>query len=180
LYPVTDLQRWFDGLQLSSRERLDIVGHTSWVTRVFGDVRVENLMVPADPADGRMLDRMLTRRTRTQEGYEVGFTTVGTAPAAIAGKRLFWDVPSQRMPDIVADVSAIVPAGKRTRLQAMVTGSYALDATTNVIAGAGWFSTGRPNVDGVVGFDVRVGRFHVQPLHRLGHDWFHANLIALF
>jgi membrane-associated phospholipid phosphatase len=180
LYPVTDLQRWFDGLQLSSRERLDIVGHTSWVTRVFGDVRVENLMVPADPADGRVLDRMLTRRTRTQEGYEVGFTTVGTAAAAVAGKRFFWDVPSQRMPDIVADVSAIVPAGKRTRLQAMVTGSYALDATTNVIAGAGWFSTGRPGVDGVVGFDVRVGRFHVQPLHRLGHDWFHANLIALF
>jgi len=180
LYPVTDLQRWFDGLQLSNRERLDIVGHTSWVTRVFGDVRVENLMVPADPADGRVLDRMLTRRTRTQEGFEAGFTTVGKAPAAIVGKRFFWDVPSQRAPDIVADVSAIVPGGQRTRLQAMLTGSYALDATTNVIAGAGWFSNGRPNADGVVGLDIRIGRFHVQPLHRLGHDWFHANLIALF
>jgi membrane-associated phospholipid phosphatase len=180
LYPVTDLQRWFEGLQLSNRERLDIVGHTSWVTRVFGDVRVENLMVPADPPDGRMLDRMLTRRTRTQEGYEAGFTMLGKAPAGIAGKRFFWDVPSQRMPDVVADVSAIVPAGKPTRLQAIVAGSYALDATTNVLVGTGWFSVARSHPDGVVGFDVRVGRFHVQPLYRLGHDWVHANLVALF
>ena len=180
LYPVTDLQRWFEGLQLSSRERLDIVGHTAWVTRVFGDVRVENLMVPADPPDGRMLDRMLTRRTRTQEGYEAGFTMLGKAPAAIAGKRFFWDVPSQRMPDVVAEVSAIVPAGKPTRLQAIVTGSYALDATTNVLVGAGWFSVAASHPDGVVGFDVRVGRFHVQPIYRIGHDWVHANLVALF
>jgi len=180
LYPVTDLQRWFDGLQLSNRERLDIVGHTSWVTRVFGDVRVENLMVPADPPDGHVLDRMLTRRTRTQAGYEAGFTMTGTTPAGIAGKRFFWDVPSQRMPDIVADVSAIVPPGKPTRLQGLMTGSYALDATTNVLVGAGWFSAGGSHADGVLGFDVRVGRFHVQPLYRLGHDWLHANLIALF
>jgi membrane-associated phospholipid phosphatase len=41
LYPVTDLQRWFDGLQLSKSERLDLVGRTSWVGRVLGDVRVE-------------------------------------------------------------------------------------------------------------------------------------------
>jgi hypothetical protein len=65
-------------------------------------------------------------------------------------------------------------------MQGLLTGSYALDATTNVIAGAGWFSWGHPNADGVVGLDIRVGRFHVQPLHRLGHDWFHANLVALF
>ncbi len=180
LYPVTDLQRWFDGLQLSSRERLDIVGRTSWVTRVFGDVRVENLMVPADPPDGRVLDRMLTRRTRTQEGYEAGFTMMGTTPAGIAGKRFFWDVPSHRMPDIVADVSAIIPPGKPTRLQGLMTGSYAIDATTNVLVGAAWFSTGPSHADGVLGFDVRIGRFHVQPLYRLGHDWVHANLIALF
>jgi membrane-associated phospholipid phosphatase len=180
LYPVTDLQRWFDSLNLSTRERLDVVGHTSWVTRIFGDVRVENLMVPADPADGRMLDRMLTRRTRTQEGYAVGFTTIGRTPAPIVGKRFFWDVPSQRMPDIVADVSLIVPPGKPTRLQAFLTGSYALDATTNVLVGAGWFSAGQSHANPVVGFDVRVGRFHVQPLYRLGHDWVHANLVALF
>jgi membrane-associated phospholipid phosphatase len=180
LYPVTDLQRWFDGLRLSSRERLDIVGRTSWVTRVFGDVHVENLMVPADPPDGRVLDRMLARRSRAQEGYEAGFTMLGKAPAGIAGKRFFWDVPSQRMPDIVADVSATVPAGKPTRLQAIVTGSYALDATTNVLVGGGWFSVAGSHPDGVVGFDVRVGRFHVQPLYRLGHDWVHANLVALF
>jgi membrane-associated phospholipid phosphatase len=180
LYPVTDLQKWFDGLRLSSRERLDIVGRTSWVTRVFGDVHVENLMVPADPPDGRVLDRMLARRSRAQEGYEAGFTMLGKAPAGIAGKRFFWDVPSQRMPDIVADVSATVPAGKPTRLQAIVTGSYALDATTNVLVGGGWFSVAGSHPDGVVGFDVRVGRFHVQPLYRLGHDWVHANLVALF
>jgi len=150
------------------------------VTRVFGDVRVEDLMVPADPADGRVLDRMLTRRTRTAEGFEAGFTTVYNAPALVTGKRFFWNVPSQRMPDVIADVSAIIPAGRRTQLQATLTGSYALDATTNVIAGGGWFSDGRPNADGVIGFDIRIGRFHVQPLHRLRHDGFHANLVALF
>ena len=179
LYPVTDLQRWFDGLQLSKSERLDLVGRTSWVGRVFGDVRVENLMVPGDPP-GSMLDRMLHRRSRTEEGYEAGFTTVTGAPALVAGRRFYWNVPSRRMPDLVADVSTILPAGRHTRLQAMLTGSYALDATTNVIVGGGWFSQGPPNVDGVIGFDIRIGRFHIQPLHRLGHDGFHATLVALF
>jgi hypothetical protein len=123
---------------------------------------------------------MLNRRTRAAEGFEVGFTTVTNAPAVIAGKRFFWDVPSRRMPDVTAEVSTVVPVGKRPQLQATLTGSYALDATTSVIVGGGSLSDGRPKADGVVGFDIRIGRFHVQPLHWLRHDGFHANLVALF
>lgn len=180
LYPANDLQRWFDALQLSSQDRLAIVGRTSWMIRIFSDVRVENLLVPEDPPDGRVLDRMLRRRTHTEEGFETGFTKTAGAPSLVAGKRFYWNVPSLRMPDVVADVSAILPSGNRTQLQATLTGSYALDATTNVLIGGGWFSDGRPNGDGVIGFDIHVGRFHVQPLHRLHHDGFHANLVALF
>ena len=65
-------------------------------------------------------------------------------------------------------------------MQALVTGSYALDATTNVLVGGGWFLAGGSHADPILGFDVRVGRFHVQPIYRVGHDWVHANLVALF
>jgi membrane-associated phospholipid phosphatase len=180
LYAVDDLQRWFDGLQLSNQERISVVGRTSWLTRMFSDVRVENLLVPQDPPDGSVLDHMLRRRTRAEEGFETGFTTTDGTPSVVAGKRFFWNVPSARMPDVVADVSTILPSGKRTQLQATLTASYALDATTNVILGGGWFSDGRRGRDGVFGFDIHVGRFHVQPLHRLHHEGFHANVVALF
>ena len=180
LYPVDDLQRWFERLQLSERDRLEIVGHSSWVARVFGDVRVEDLTVPNDPADGRVLDRMLNRRTRTQDGIVLGFTTMAHAPTIIAGKRFFWDVTSRRMPDVMADAVALFPNGRPTAVHATLTASYALDATTNIIAGGGWFSNSTTKEDAVVGFDIRVGRFHVRPTRGFRQHGYHATLVALF
>src|SRR5262245_10046526 len=59
-------------------DRRNIIGDTPWLTRAFGDVRVEQLMFPTDPPDGRMLDPMLRRRSRTHAGYVLGWTTTGT------------------------------------------------------------------------------------------------------
>ncbi len=123
---------------------------------------------------------MLNRRTRTQDGIVLGFTTLGHAPTIIAGKRFFWDVTSRRMPDVMADAVALFPNGRRTAVHATLTASYALDATTNVIAGGGWFSNSTTKEDEIIGFDIRVGRFHVRPTRRLRQHGYHATLVALF
>ena len=66
LYPANDLQSWFRALELTDRDRHDVLGRTSWLYRTFGDVEIENLMVPTDPPDGRVLDAMMGRRRPTQ------------------------------------------------------------------------------------------------------------------
>ena len=180
LYAVSDEQRWFNGLQLTKDDRVEMVGRTSWVDRVFGDVRVENLMVPKDPDDGRMLNRMLKRRTRAEGGMEIGFATTRSAPTAVVGRRFFWDVPARGTPDVTADVSVAMPHEGHTSVQGMIAGTYALDATTNVLFGEGFFSRTRRNTDPIVGFDIRVGRFHVQPIHRLHGRGFHTTLALKF
>jgi len=180
LYAVSDEQRWFNGLQLTKGDRVEIVGRTSWVDRVFGDVRVENLMVPKDPADDSMLNRMLNRRTRAEGGMEIGFSTTRVAPTAVVGRRFFWDLPARGVPDITADVSAALPHEGHMSIQAMVAGTYALDATTNVLFGEGFFSGTRRNTDPIVGFDIRMGRFHLQPVHRLHGRGFHTTLAWQF
>ena len=180
LYAVSDEQRWFNGLQLTKGDRVEIVGRTSWVDRVFGDVRVENLMVPKDPANDSMLNRMLNRRTRAEGGMEVGFATTRNAPTVLVGRRFFWDVPARGVPDITANVTAALPHEGHMSTQALVAGTYALDATTNVLFGEGFFSRTPRNTDPIVGFDIRVGRFHVQPIHRLHGRGFHTTLALQF
>jgi hypothetical protein len=180
LYGVDDLQRWFDTLQLSAQERLDVVGHTAWFERVFGDVRIENLTVPSDAADGRNLDHILNRREKTQSGMEVGFTWMNHTPAPMIGRQFYWDVPSRRMPDVMADARMVFPAGQRTAVEAMLAASYALDATTNVIAGESWFSDNTPPAEPIAGVDIRAGRFHVRVIHWLLQNDIHASLVALF
>ena len=55
LHPVDGVQRWFEDLQLSEGDRHRVVGTAPWLVRTFGDVRVEELMVPADPGRGHGL-----------------------------------------------------------------------------------------------------------------------------
>ena len=59
LYPGDDLQRWFGAFELSPDARREILGQTPLLFRTFGDIRVEKLMVPTDPPDGRVLNAML-------------------------------------------------------------------------------------------------------------------------
>jgi beta-glucosidase len=56
LYPADHLQSWFQGFELSPRDRYAVLGRSPWLVRTFGDVRLENLMVPPDPPDGSVLD----------------------------------------------------------------------------------------------------------------------------
>jgi hypothetical protein len=180
LYAVSDEQRWFDGLQLTKGDRTEIVGRTSWVDRAFGDVRVENLMVPKDPANDSMLNRMLNRRTRAEGGMEVGFSTTRKAPTAVVGRQFFWDLPSRGVPDITADVTVALPHEGHTSMQGLIAGTYAIDATTNVLFGEGISSRARRTTDPIVGFDIRVGRFHLEPIHRLHGRGFHTTLALQF
>jgi hypothetical protein len=179
LHPADELQRWFGGLQLSRRELREIVGTTHWVMRTFGDVRVETLMVPTDPPDGRMLDRMLQRRTKTEAGFLMGFTTAAHAPAPVIGRRYFWDVPSRHVPDVAAEAVWLFPKGRRPAVEATLWSSYNVDAITNVLIGVGWFSRGR-GADVITGTDLRIGRFRVRPSWRFGQHVYNTRVTTSF
>jgi len=159
-----ELQDWFSRIPLSRADRHDILGNTSLLTRAFGDVRVEQLMVPEDPPDGRALDSMMHRHSRTHAGFVVGFTTVGVhIPTVLVGRRYFWEIPSRYAPDIIAEVMGLFPVGERRRAEATVLGSYSLDAITSVVVGTSWLSTGTAAPDVLAGFDLRIGRFRLRP-----------------
>jgi hypothetical protein len=179
LYPVESLQRWFEDLQLTSADREQIVGRTSWLVRTFGDVRVENLMVPSDPANDRMLARMLRRRSDSESGFVAGFTTVDHAPTLVVGRRSFWEVPSGYAPDLLAEAVALLPNGKHTLFEATVWGSYRVDAITNVLIGFGWFSeSGSASL--AVGTEIRMGKLRVRPSWRLRDGGFDSRLTTTF
>jgi len=179
LYPADDLQRWFQELQLSETARDDVVGRTSWVMRTFGDARVEGLMAPLDEADGHEFARMLRRRKRTETGFAAGFTTVDYAPTLVLSGRSFWEVPSARYPDILAEVAVLFPHQRRTLYETTVWGSYNVDAITNVLVGLGWFSESQA-ASPVIGAEVRVGRFRVRPNWRLSDGGFDARITTAF
>jgi hypothetical protein len=179
LYPGDDLQRWFGAFQLSPDDRRDILGRTSLLVRAFGDVRIEKLMVPTDPPDGRTLKAMLTRRTTTEAGYVAGFTTVARSPAVVLGRRYLWRTQSRYSPDILAEALAIFPKGDGRSYEATAWGSYSVDAITNVLFGAGWFSEGAA-VDVAAGIDLRVGRWRVRPTWRIRESALNARVTTAF
>lgn len=179
LYPADGLQRWFQDLQLSSSDRHEVIGQTPWLVRTFGDVRVEELMVPADLANGRVLDEMLRRRSQTETGFVAGFTTVDHAPTLVVGRRSFWEVPWRHAPDVLAEVVALFPSGRRTLVEATLWGSYRLDAITNVVIGYGWFSESG-SASGSAGVEVRVGRFRIRPAWRFRDRGFDSRVTATF
>jgi len=179
LYPAEDLQRWFKELQLSAQDRHEVVGRTPWLVRAFGDVHVENLMVPADPANGHHLDKMLRRRSQAEEGFLVGFTTVDHDPTLVVGRRDFWEIPTRHAPDIVTEANALMPNDRKTLVEATLWGSYSLDAITNVLFGFGYFSeSGSPSP--IVGSELRIGRFRVRPSWRLRDNGFDTRVTTLF
>jgi hypothetical protein len=178
LYPADDLQSWFQQFELSPRDRHEIVGRSSWLVRTFGDIRIDQLMVPTDPPDGRVLDAMVHRRTRGEAGFVAGFTTA-VAPALILGRRYFWDVPSRRAPDVVAEAMALLPVGHRPVMEATLWSSYGVDAITNALVGVGW-SSDSGMADVIAGTDLRIGRFRVRPTWRLREHVFNTRLMTTF
>ncbi|HEY6509987.1 MAG TPA: hypothetical protein VIY56_18320 [Vicinamibacterales bacterium] len=179
LYPSDGLQRWFQDLQLSEGDLHEVVGRTPWLVRTFGDFRVEGLMVPADPADGQVLDKMLGRRSRTERGFVAGFTTVDHSPTVVVGRRAFWEVPARHAPDILAEAVAMFSSSGRTLVEATVWGSYRLDAITNVVIGLGWFSESE-SASMTAGVEVRIGRFRIRPAWRFRDRGFDSRVTTTF
>ena len=180
LYPAEGLQHWFQELRLSSEDREEILGRTSWLMKAFGDVRVEELMVPADPANGHALDRMLNRRSSSETGFVVGFTTVDHSPTLVLGRRRHWELPigAGYAPDILAEGVALLSNG-RTLFEGTVWGSYRVDAITNVMIGYGWF-TESGSASLAAGTEIRAGRFRVRPSWRLNDGGFDARFTTTF
>ena len=181
LYPAHELQEWFSTVDFSQPDMHQVMGRTPWKLRAFGDVRVEGLMVPKDPPDGRVLDTMLKRRASAPGRMMVGFTmSNGRTPTVMIGRRYLRSVATRYAPDIVAEGLVLFPAGQRRFAEATVSGSYTVDAITNVVVGVGWFSNGTPVADVLTGLDLRVGRLRVRPVWRFRERAFNARLTTTF
>jgi len=122
---------------------------------------------------------MRNRRNNTEAGFIAGFTTVGHAPTAIVGERYFWDVQSRHAPDVVVEAVMLVLKDARPDVEATAWNSYSIDAITNILLGAGWFSK-TADADVVAGFDVRIGRFRFRPTWRLREGSFNSRLTMTF
>jgi hypothetical protein len=179
LYQADELQRWYQELQLSGRDREDLVGRTPWFVRTFGDVKVEQLLAPTDAADGGAVDELVRRRTITETGFVVGFTTVDHTPTLVLSRRHFWEVPSAHSPDVLVEGVMLLPAGRRTMFEATAWASYKIDAITNVLAGFGYF-TERHTASPILGAEIRLGRFRVRPNWRLADHGFDARVTTTF
>jgi hypothetical protein len=177
LYPAGELQEWFQDLQLSARDREDMVGRTPWLVRTFGDMRVEELMAPTDAA-GRAYDRILHRRKSTETGFVVGFTTVDHGPALVLSRRHFWEVPSARAPDLLVEGVALFTTG-RTLFEGTMWATYKADAITNLMFGFGYF-TERHTASPILGAEIRLGRFRVRPNWRPADNGFDTRITTTF
>jgi hypothetical protein len=180
LYPIENLQRWFDDLNLSAEDRREVLGHSSWFTRPFGAVKVEDLLVPKDPPDGSVLDRMLRRHHRSSQGAVAGYGTLNNGSAFVVGGRYFNDVPSLKWPDFVAEGFAMVQDDQHVNVKVSAFGSYALDATTSVVLGVDWIANARRPSDVVAGVEFRVGRLLVRPSWRLREGVYDTLVVAIF
>jgi hypothetical protein len=180
LYQIEDIQRWFDTLDLSEKDRREVIGSTSLFTRTFSNVRVEELMVPHDQPDGRVPDRMLRRRPPSGQGIVAGFASLNNAPGFAVGPRLFRDVTSRRWPDVIAEGVALFPRGQNPVAKASVFGSYTIDAMTNVLIGADWISRAHPSADVVTGIEFHIGMIVVRPSWRLREGVFDSMVVAVF
>jgi hypothetical protein len=179
LYPADDLQRWFQELDVTGRDREAVVGSTPWLVRTFGDMRVEELLAPSDAADGRAYDRLLRRRSTTEKGFVVGFTTVDHTPTLVLGRRHFWEVPNRRAPDVLAEVDVLLPANRLTLFEGTVWGTYKVDAISSVMIGFGYFSENQ-SASAILGAEVRLGRFRVRPSVRLNDGGFDTRISTTF
>ena len=179
LYPTDQLQSWFQGFDVSPRDRDRIYGRSSWQVRIFGDVRLETLLVPPDPPDGSVLNAMERRRIRGQAGSMIGLTAVGPSPALIIGQRHFWNVGPRRAPDVAAEALVLFSGDRRPLIEGTVWGSYTVDAITNVVIGGGWFSD-HHTPDIAAGTDLRLGRFTVRPIWRVWSRTFNARVTTTF
>ena len=70
LYPADGLQQWFESLELSTRERDDMVGRTRWAVRMFGDAR--HFHIEVERRVGIAVEAAGDRRGIRQAGLQHG------------------------------------------------------------------------------------------------------------
>jgi hypothetical protein len=167
LASADDLQHWFEDLRPTGADRSRIIGHTSAVVRMFGDAAIEDLMIPKDPGDGRMLRDMLQRSCDSERGLFGGVVAALKSPAAVVGGRI--NVPTffPVVPGLLAEAVAIAPAHQKLRAEASLLGYFRADAILKLVGGIGFYSQDQPHIDAVAGFEVRAGRLRVRPTVRL-------------
>jgi hypothetical protein len=181
LASADDLQQWFEGLKLTQMDRGRIVGHTSTIVGLFGDASIEDLMVPADRPDGRMLRRMLERGCDSERGIFAGVITALRNPAAMIGGRFAMPTNVPLVSELMAEASAIAPRGQRLRGEVSLLGFHRTDAVLKVLGGIGWFSRDRGNrLDAIAGFEMRLGRLRVRPTMRVKARDLDSRIVLLF
>ena len=136
--------------------------------------------MPRDPPDGKVLDRMVGRRSRVSQGTLAGFGTLNNSPAFVVGRRYFNDIPSLRWPDFVAEGFVMFQDDQHVNAKLAAWGSYPLDATTNVLLGMDWIAHARRSTDVVAAVEFRVGRLIVRPSWRLGEGVYDTFIVAMF
>jgi hypothetical protein len=180
LASADDLQRWFEGMHLTSADRSRIIGHTSTAVRMFGDAAIEDLMVPTDPPDGSMLHDMMQRSCHSERGLFGGMIAALKSPAAIVGGRI--NVPTYLpvVPGLLAEAVAIAPAHSKPKAEASLLGYFRADAILKLVAGVGFYSQDRRHIDSIAGFEVRAGRLRVRPTVRLRAGDLDTRIILVF
>src|SRR5262249_16979654 len=91
------LQAWFSSTTLPAPVRDRIVGRTNWLFRWFGDVKVEDLLIPRDH-DSSIVRSMTNRRADREGGISIR-SRLGeqSGPLAIGG-RWAWGTPGRLAP----------------------------------------------------------------------------------
>lgn len=180
LASADDLQRWFEGLKLTRAERGRIIGHTATAVRLFGDANIEDLMVPSDGPDGGMLARMLQRGSDSERGVFAGIIPAVRDPAVVVGGRFALPTALPVIREVMAEASAIAPVGEKLRGDVSLLGFYRADAVLKLLGGVGWFSQDGGRVDGVAGFELRLGRLRVRPTLRLRTGDVDTRIVLVF
>jgi hypothetical protein len=160
------LQAWLLDQQLTGAERDRIVGRSGWLFRWFGDVDVEDLLIPHDRAVGGVITSMTNRRANQEAGLSVGMTLGTNARPLGIGARWAWITPGKLVPDVLVTGDALFDGDGIVGVAASALGFYQLDVVTKALGGLTWTSAphpGSPRWDVLLGVEFRAGRFRVRP-----------------
>jgi hypothetical protein len=167
LLPGEELQHWFLGPALTPSARDHVVGRTSPAVRWFGDVNVEELLIPRDPAAGDVITSMIHRRASRESGMSIGVTLGEQGERSLLlGGRWAWIIPGRLTPDVLITADGLADTHGIAGIEAGAMAFYQLDLVTKAMAGITWEPRrppGDPNWDLALGAEVRAGRLRIRP-----------------
>ena len=71
-------------------------------------------------------------------------------------------------------------ASSRLQISNSRSPAFHIDAITNVVVGAGWFSSANDPADVLLGLDLRIGRLRVRPTWRFREGVFDSRVTTTF